>query len=126
MAQQDAPSNAQDPIVQGMTDLSRRLRVLEERYTVLRRKGQLAEENFIRDMKDLRESVAVVEEEATALRRLLVEIDDKLDRFLEQAKSAAPREDLLVLRKYIELWDPVQYVTREEARRLIAQARRKV
>lgn len=125
MAKQDAQPTP-DPVMKGMSDLSRRLRILEERYTVLRRKGQLAEENFIRDMQELRDSVAVVEEEATALRRLLVEIDDKLDRFLEQAKNAAPREDLLILKKYIEMWDPVQYLTRQEAQRLLEQARRKV
>lgn len=119
-----AEQTSPDPVVQGMTDLSRRLRVLEERYTVLRRKGQLSEENFIRDMQDLKKSVSVVEEEATALRRLLVEMDDKLDRFLEQAKNAAPRQDVLILRKYLEMWDPVQYVTREEARRLISQTRK--
>jgi len=123
MAKQETPAGP-DPVIQGITDLSRRLRVVEERYTVLRRKGQLAEENFIRDMKELRESVAVVEQEATALRRLLVEIDDKLDRFLEQAKNAAPRQDILVLRKYLEMWDPLQYVTRDEARRLIQQTRK--
>ncbi len=123
MAKQEAPQ-APDPVIQGMTDLSRRLRVLEERYTVLRRKGQLAEENFIRDMQELRDSVEMVSEEATALRRLLVEVDDKLDRFLEQAKNAAPREDVLLLKKYIEMWDPMQYLTREEARRLLEQRRK--
>lgn len=123
MAQPEIPQ-APDPIIQGMTDLSRRLRVLEERYTVLRRKGQLAEENFIRDMQELRSSVAAVSEEATALRRVLVEIDDKLDRFLEQAKNAAPREDVLLLKKYIEMWDPLQYVTRIEARRLLEERRK--
>ncbi len=123
MAQPETPQ-APDPIIQGMTDLSRRLRVLEERYTVLRRKGQLAEENFIRDMQELRTNVDAVSQEATALRRVLVEIDDKLDRFLEQAKNAAPRGDVLLLKKYIEMWDPLQYLTRQEARRLLEERRK--
>ena len=123
MAKPEQPTRP-DPITRGITDLSRRLRVLEERYTVLRRKGQLAEENFIRDMQELRQSVMVVEEEAVALRRLLVEIDDKIDRFLEQAKNAAPRQDVLILRKYLEMWNPLQYLTREEAKRLLEQRRK--
>ena len=88
----------------------------------MRRKGQLAEQNMIEEMNNLRKSLDGISEEATALRRLLVDVDDKLDRFLEQVKGSARREDVLVMRKYLEMWDQMKYLTREEAQRLIERA----
>ena len=111
-----------DPFQQGITDLSQRLRVLEERYTVLRRKGQLTDENVVTMEQELRDTFARLSSELTELRRLFADIDDKMDRFLEQVKQAAPREDVLVLKKYVEMWDPVRYLTRDEARRLLEKA----
>ena len=118
--EQDTPGN--DEVMKGISDLQRRLRVLEERYTTLRRKGQLIDENFLDTERDLRGKVKRLDEEHTEVRRMLVDLDDKLDRFLEQAKRAAPREDVLVLKKYLEMWDPVQYLTRQEAQRLLDRA----
>ncbi len=117
------PVQGPSPFAQGLSDLSRRMRVLEERYTVLRRKGQLTDENLIAAEKDLRNELARLAEDVKALYRKLLEIDEKMDRFLEEVKGAAPRQEVLVLRKYLEMWDPVRYLTREEAQRLLEQAR---
>lgn len=119
MAEKEVQPQGLDPVQKGIGDLSRRLRVLEERYVVLRRKGQLTEENLMSDIKDVREEVEKTRQEALELRRLMADIDDKLDRFLEQVKTAAPRQDVLVLKKYLEMWDPIQYVTRDEVRRAV-------
>lgn len=107
--------------MQGVTELSRRLRILEDRYAILRRKGQLGDENLLDTEKELAKRMDRMEDELAELHRLLVDIDDKLDRFVEQVKLAAPRQDVLILKKYIEMWDPVRYVTREEAQRLLKQ-----
>ena len=121
--EEQASQQANDAVMKGISDLQRRLRILEERYTTLRRKGQLIDENFLDTERDLRAKVKKLDEEHNEVRRMLIDLDDKLDRFLEQAKKAAPREDVLVLKKYLEMWDPVQYLTREEANRLLEQAK---
>ena len=115
------PNTAQTSTARAMTDLQRRLRVLEERYNTLRRKGQLLDENYLDTEKELREDLSSIDHEITELHRMLADIDDKLDRFLEQVKKAASREDVLVIKKYLELWNPVQYLTQEEARRLLEE-----
>lgn len=112
-----------DPLMQGVSELSRRLRVLEDRYAILRRKGQLADENVLNTEKDLHKELERMEGDLGDLHRILIDIDDKMDRFLEQVKLAAPREEVLVLKKYLEMWNPVQYVTRDEAKRLIEAKR---
>lgn len=110
-----------DPISQGINDLGRRLRILEERYTTLRRKGQLNDENLLKTEEDVRTTIKKLNSEINELRKLLIDIDSKLDRFLIQAKNSAKREEVLILRKYLEMWDPLKYLTREEAERLLNQ-----
>lgn len=112
-------TQANQAVMKGISDLQRRLRVLEERYTTLRRKGQLIDENFLDTERELRAKVKKLDQEHTDVRRMIVDLDDKLDRFLEQVKKAAPREDVLVLKKYLDMWDPVKYLTRQEATRLL-------
>jgi hypothetical protein len=117
---------AADPLQHGVATLSRRLRVLEERYTILRRKGQLSDESLIRAEDELRKELQRLSSEVQELHRTLVDLDDKMDRFLEEAKQAAPREEVLILRKYVEMWDPLRYLTREEAERLLADNLKKL
>lgn len=112
-----APSTPET--AKAMTDLQRRLRILEERYTTLRRKGQLLDENFLETEQDVHTQLSELDQEITELHRMLADIDDKLDRFLEQVKNAAPREEVLMLKKYLQMFDPVQYLTQQEAHRLI-------
>jgi hypothetical protein len=121
--EQTNPAN--DAVMKGINDLQRRLRVLEERYTTLRRKGQLIDENFLDTERDLHKKVKKLDEEHTEVRRMLIDLDDKLDRFLEQAKKAASREDVLVLKKYLQLWDPIKYLTRDEALRLLEREKKR-
>ncbi len=102
-------------------ELARRIRVLEERYAVLRHKSQLADHSLIRTQDHIQKTLSRLSSEIMQVRRLLIDIDDKLDRFLEQVKKAAPREDVLILKKYLEMWDPIKYLTREEAKRLLEE-----
>ena len=122
--EQTSPAN--DAVMKGISDLQRRLRVLEERYTTLRRKGQLIDENFLDTERDLRNKVKKLDEEHTEVRRMLIDLDDKLDRFLEQAKKAASREDVLILKKYVQMWDPIRYLTRDEALRLLEREKKRL
>ena len=115
MAEVQAPN----PIASGITDLHQRLRVLEERYIVLRRKGQLSDENLLTSQKDIEKTIEKLNAEITALRHMLADIDEKLDRFLQQVKNTAPRKDILAIRKYLEMWEPLRFLTQEEALRLI-------
>lgn len=112
---------AEDQYTKALTDLQRRIRVLEERYTTLRRKGQLIDENVLETEHDIREQLNKLDEEVTNLHRTLNDIDDKMDRFLEQVKISAKHEDVLVLKKYLEMWDPIQYLTQQEAQRLLKE-----
>ena len=64
-------------------NLNRRLRVLEERYTNLRKKSQLTDQNMLH-------------------------IDKKI---IEEIKTCAKNEDIKVIEKYVNMWEPVKFVT---------------
>lgn len=119
-----AQINQINPVVGGITELSERLRVLEERYIVLRRKGQLSDENLINSEKDIQRTIEKLNRDVADLHRKLAELDEKLDRFLEQVKNTAPRKDVLALRKYVEMWEPLNFLTRDEALRLLERHKR--
>lgn len=102
-----------------VNNLSRRLRILEERYLNLRKKSQLAEQNMISTNKKLGVKVKEAFDELGELRSELKKINEQIGIMNSELKDCANRNDLLTIDKYIGFWEPMQFLTEEEAKKLI-------
>ncbi len=105
-----------------MNSIARRMRLLEERYTTLRKKTQLSDQNMLNLQKDLHRNVTAFGDEMTDLRKELLELRDTVRLVIKEIKDCAKTEDVKVLESYINLWDPIKYVTKEEVARIVEEA----
>jgi len=100
-------------------DLSRRIRLLEERHTTLRKNLQVVEQNMISDSKRLFSEMRTLNSELTDLRHDFSELKEQLKLVIAELKDCAKKEQIMVLEKYINLWEPLHFVTRKEVDRLV-------
>lgn len=119
-AAQDFPfAQQQSSTSQQVTELSSRLKVIEDRQLNLRRKSQLTEQNMLNMNKKLAGDLKALSQELHDAKSQLDEISDKLLQLMNELKRTAKKEDVKLLEKYLEFWNPMRFLTREEAIRMI-------
>jgi len=109
------------PVTKQMDELMRRLRLLEERYSGLRKKTQFTEQNMLKDAKELFAEIKVIHESISELKSDLSIINEKMIKLRQEVKSSVKKTDFNVLAKYIDYWQPLNYITKEEAEKLIKE-----
>ena len=111
------------PDLTGMTNevnsLSRRIRLLEESSANLRRFFQVTEENAITRNKHYSAEIKTINSDISEIRKEMQETREKLLLVIKELQSVARKEEVKVLEKYINLWNPVKFVSQNEIESII-------
>ena len=105
-----------------LNNVSRRVRIMEERYINLRRKTQVTDQNMLLNNRRFANELKAVSDDVKEIKRNVLELNTKLKLIVKELRECAKKEDLNVLQKYIELWEPLNFVTRNEVEKLIQEA----
>ena len=114
-----APPSNDPEIYSQINEISRRLRVAEENYSGLRRKTQLTDQNMLNTNKGTDTEIKAINSDIHDLKVELKEIKDKLAQIIKEIKLFAKKEDVKVVQKYIQLWDPMRFVTPGQVKQII-------
>ena len=113
----------QGPDFEGMTNdvnsISRRLRLLEESVTNLRRFFQITEENILSKNKYTTAEFKTVQSDIQEIRKEMHEVKEKFIHVVMELQTVARKEEVKVLEKYINLWNPIKFVTQNEVERIV-------
>ena len=118
--QPEAPEVPRE-VIEQIDSLMRRLRLLEERYSGLRRKSQFTEESMLEDTKTISGDMQVLNETIDELKSEVFDINEKLTKLSDEIKATADKTELNVLAKYLDYWQPLDYITRKEAEDMIKE-----
>jgi hypothetical protein len=127
--QEQNPNGGQSEYTQiaGMiSDLDRRLRILEERYGNLRKKVQLTDQNLIDSEKSSNKDLRSFSIDLLELKRNIADFDEKIVQFTGEMDNVAQRTDLKIVEKYLAMWSPDMFVTRKELREYLKNKKIKV
>ena len=102
--------------------VSRRLKVLEERYTNLDRKTQMTDQNMLASHKRINQEIKTTTMEMADISKEINHIKETVELIITELKASAKKEDVDVLEKYLKLWEPVKFMTREQVEKIVAEA----
>lgn len=131
MVQQDfllkKPSQGQksnihfDSLSNNVTGLGARLRVMEERYSNVRKKIQMTDQNLLDFEKDIRGEIRSLNQELMDVKRGLNEINDNILRMSSELQKCVQQSDFRVIEKYVDMWQPMNFVTKKELNRYLKE-----
>ena len=101
--------------------LNRRLRLLEEGFSNLRRFFQATEENIIAKNKHYSAEIKTVSSDISDIRKEMQEAREKISLVIKELQTVARKEEVKVLEKYINLWNPVKFVSQNEIEGIIGE-----
>jgi hypothetical protein len=108
-----------EEILAGIRDLSRRMRIIEERYGSIRKSIQVNEQNMLSAGKKSNADARVINEDISELKKSIREIGEEFGQIVKELKQGAKKEEVKVLERYINLWQPMNYVTYSEMEKRI-------
>ncbi|MBI2141499.1 hypothetical protein HYU16_03690 [Candidatus Woesearchaeota archaeon] len=117
---QDAPASAS--FNQGIAEVERRLRALEERYSTIERRSQVTEENMLSSDRKIRAEVKMLNSEASEIKGQIADLTEKIKSLIRELQGFARVEDVDVIKKYLNLIEPLGFVTQNEVERIARQA----
>ena len=104
-----------------MEDLDFRLRLVEDRYSKVRDRLILMNQNMIDEFKLFNSSFETLTEEIRLMRRDLEEVKEVSRNLVRASKGFANKQKVKALEKYINVWNPLNFVTEKEVLNIIEQ-----
>jgi len=98
-------------IQKDINTLNTRFIVSEERYNDLRRKLQFVENNMLTNHKKAMNEIKSLNADLSDVKRSIEAVEDKIVLLIKELQLGAKREDVDVLKKYVELWEPAKFAT---------------
>ena len=104
-------------VLRTVIDSAKILRLLEDRYSTIRKKTQLTDQNMLETDKNFNSEFRAINDEIDKLKILMKEMNEKLDQLISESSGLAKRQELITLSKYVDLWKPMEFVTRAQLER---------
>lgn len=111
-------------ISKSVNNIAASLRILEERYSNLRNKSQLSEQSIIGLEKDVTRDTKMLSEELVDAKRELNDLKDKLRLISMEMKNLVNKNEFRVLERYLDMWQPMNFVTRDELNRILEEKKK--
>ncbi len=114
--QQPAQAYSYDDVI---IELTNRLRVLESKQSLLGERLLVVNQNMIEEYKKLMKRIKSVDEEIKDIKNDVRNVKNILKHLAEEAKTFAKKDSLKVLEKYINLWNPLNFVTETDVQNIV-------
>ncbi len=121
--QQPKPRDAAylDEIKGQLMGINSRLRILEERFSNTQKREQVTEQNVISHNRKMGADLKTMASDIRELKNRLEETREALQRIVNEINTMAKREEVDVLKKYLNLWEPVKFVTVNQVERIVKE-----
>jgi len=100
-------------------DITSRTRSLEGKYNLLRDRVLIINNNMIEEYKRLTSEIKALNGEIKGIKSELFQIKESIRHLIKENELFARKEDLQFLEKYINLWNPMKFVTETDVIRII-------
>lgn len=108
-------------ITQVIVELNNRIRTLENKYNLLGERLLVVNQNMIEEYKRLLREMKIINEDTREIRQEVFLTQDALRNIVKEMELFAKKEQVKVLEKYLDLINPMRFVTEEEVEKIVVQ-----
>jgi len=117
-----ADKNPQPPVQEGSFDQAKLflwVKGLETKVNNLTREVDSIKNDFIRKTNDLKKESKTLNSDLLEFKREHEKTIEKVDLIVKELKQTAGQEEVQTLKKYLELWNPMNFVTQRDLERTL-------
>ena len=102
--------------VQNLNEFAARLRVLESKVNLIKDDISVTNSNLIEDSRKAITKHQISSQDIKEMRIEITKMKETLKHMIEESSEFARKQDIKVLEKYINMWNPLRYVTETEVK----------
>ena len=106
---------------ESQSDNIARVRLLEGKYAIFGERLLIINQNMIAEYKKISQNIKELHRDINELREELDNTKEVIKKMVKEINQFARLDDVKVLEKYINLWNPMNFVTENEVLDLIKQ-----
>lgn len=120
-AKTQMPGIGSDAVGQ-INSIGRRVRMMEEAVMNLRRKLEIQEEDQLKADKRQGNDIQTLFGEVDEMKHQIKSFKDDMVKIIKELQNTAKKEELTAIKKYIEIWQPINFVTQKEVQSIVDHA----
>ena len=97
-----------------LSDIINRIRALEGKYNLLGERILIINQNMISQYKKSLPEIKAINSDIKEIKSELFKLKEVIKDLAKEMQFFATKEDIKVLEKYINLWNPMKFITEEE------------
>lgn len=102
-----------------LIDMNSRVRDLEGKYNMLRDRVLIINQNMVEEYKKTLNELRVVNSDIKDIKKEMFQIKEALRHLVQEIDFFARKEDVKLLEKYINLWNPMNFTTEKEVIKIV-------
>lgn len=103
-------------------NIIRRLRMIDETNSNLRKRIQVTDQNMILNTKKLVTETKAISSDIIEIKAEIEKINEKIIQIAKELRESAKSEEVKIIKKYLDYWQPVKFVTQGEIDYIIEEA----
>lgn len=119
MVEQQQPKISLEEVLSRITEVNNRIRIIEENVTQQRKKTELINNTMLSNDKAKQQDIEDLKIKIESLLKDLDDTKNTIRMLIKQMQAFAPQSEVKVLKKYVDLFDPTQMLTRGEVNEII-------
>ncbi|MCD4759982.1 hypothetical protein K8R33_03770 [archaeon] len=108
-----------------MNEINTRVRILEGKYNLTRERMLLINQNMIDHYKTLSTELRTINEDLKEIKETLETMKETTKNVVKEMSFFARKDQLKILEKYINMWNPLNFVTEKEVLEIMKKKRTK-
>ncbi len=92
---------------------------VESKVIILRRELEVIKNDSARRMREVDTEMRSAASEVTGLKRELAKTNEQMGLVIKELRLTAGKDELMTIKKYLELWNPIKFTSKEEVERMI-------
>lgn len=102
-----------------LNDLNTRVRILEGKYSLTRERMMTINQNMIDHYKSSKAEIKMLTEDIKEIKDTLESLKKTVKDIIKELRFFARKDKVKIIEKYINFWNPLNFVTEEEVLKLI-------
>ncbi|MEM2956183.1 MAG: hypothetical protein QW041_01225 [Candidatus Pacearchaeota archaeon] len=108
-----------------LAEWNTKIKDIEERHEMLKERVLLISQSFLRAEERMSKEFALLKDEVKEMRLDLDRIKENLQSLIRDSADFVRREELLILEKYIKMFEPLKFVKEDDVKRMINEKLKK-
>ncbi|MEK6934768.1 MAG: hypothetical protein AABW46_02720 [Nanoarchaeota archaeon] len=104
-----------------LSDVINRIRTLESKYNLLGERLLIVNQNMIVQHKKIIPEFKAINSDVKEIKSELFKLKEVIKDLTRELEFFATKEDIKVLEKYINIWNPIKFITEDELDKILEE-----